>query len=178
MKSASFDYEKMKKASVYECIIIIAHCKSSLQDSKLRKSNYCCHCNLTIQLMNMSLLKYFGKKSYTVTSENKENESDILKNESESKENKILQNKRGESGKRKADSECSGDRKKRKINTDSVSEKNAKYDKNQCSCGFQSHWCDTYSWLEYNEDTKKMFCSYCKAYPSLAKNGNHQVCLS
>lgn len=49
--------------------------------------------------------------------------------------------------------------------------KDGTYDKKRVR-EFQSHWRDERSWLDYNDDTKTMFCSFCQSFPITADRSN------
>lgn len=37
---------------------------------------------------------------------------------------------------------------------------------------FQNHWRDERPWLDYNDDTKTTFCSFCQSFPITANRSN------
>lgn len=49
--------------------------------------------------------------------------------------------------------------------------KDGTYDKKRVR-EFQSHWRDERPWLDYNDDTKTMFCSFCQSFPITADRSN------
>lgn len=49
--------------------------------------------------------------------------------------------------------------------------KDGTYDKKRIR-EFQSHWRDDRPWLEYNEDTKTMFCSFRQSFPITTDKSN------